>query len=279
MSATVVAAGAGGGGAGSARYAFAGAAELAEAQLRALSETYDLFTLQRLAATGVGRGWRCLEIGAGDGTLARWLAGRVAPGGEVLATELDTAVDALRRRAGEEVRVLRHDIGRDPVPPGPFDLVHARLVLQHVPNRREVLDRLHGALRPGGWLQIDEFDVSYGPVLLAPSADAARLYERYLAAKAEVLGAAGARTVWGREVAGELAAAGFTEVDPQPRVALWRAGHPGLALQASHLRTLREPLLAAGLTDRQLTEVADLLEHPGFAVCSPVWYSVQARRE
>jgi SAM-dependent methyltransferase len=257
-----------------ARYAFADAADLAEAQLRALSEAYDPFTTERLAATGVGPGWRCLEIGAGDGTLARWLARRVLPGGEVLATELDTS--RLAESAG--VRVLRHDIGRDPLPEGEFDLIHARLVLQHVPNRREVLARLLGALRPGGRLQIDEFDVSYGPVLLASDPESASLYESYLAAKARVIGAGGARVVWGRECAADLRAAGFTAIDPQPRVALWRAGHPGLALQASHLETLREPLLSEGLTEQQLSRLAALLHDPAFAVCSPVWYSVQARR-
>ncbi|MFD9984810.1 class I SAM-dependent methyltransferase [Streptomyces massasporeus] len=33
--------------------------------------------------------------------------------------------------ATEGVEVLLHDVGRDDPPPGPFDLVHARLVLVH----------------------------------------------------------------------------------------------------------------------------------------------------
>ncbi|MGC0312032.1 class I SAM-dependent methyltransferase [Kitasatospora acidiphila] len=255
-------------------YAMAEATDLAGTQLRALREAYDPYTTERLAGTGVGPGWRCLEIGAGDGSIARWLAHRVLPGGEVLATDLDTR----RLASGAGLRVLRHDIGQDPLPTGEFDLVHARLVLQHVPNRREVLARLRTALRPGGWIQIDEFDTSYAPALLAPDGAAGRLYESYLAAKERLFGAAGARVTWGRECAAELRDAGFEHLDPQPRIFLWRAGHPGLELQLCLLEMLRDRLLANGLTERQLGALADLMSDPQFAVCSPVVYSVQARR-
>ena len=35
-------------------------------------------------------GWRCLEIGAGRGSMATWLAERVGPAGQVVATDIDT---------------------------------------------------------------------------------------------------------------------------------------------------------------------------------------------
>jgi SAM-dependent methyltransferase len=255
-------------------YAMAEAADLAGVQLRALRAAYDPYTTERLAQTGVGPGWRCLEIGAGDGGIAEWLADRVLPDGEVLATDLDTS----RLAPAPGLRVLRHDIGRDPLPAGEFDLVHARMVLQHVPGRREVLARLRTALRPGGWLQIDEFVTSYAPALLTPDAAAARLYDAYLAAKERLFGAAGARVTWGRECAADLRDAGFGQLDPQPRIFLWQAGHPGLDLPLCLLEMLRDRLLDNGLTERQLAELRALLGDSRFAVCSPVVYSVQARR-
>ena len=39
---------------------------------------------------GLGPGWRCLEVGAGSGSVARWLAAKVGPEGSVLATDIDT---------------------------------------------------------------------------------------------------------------------------------------------------------------------------------------------
>jgi trans-aconitate methyltransferase len=46
----------------------------------------------------------------------------------------------------------------DPLPDAAFDLIHARLVLIHVPEREEVLARLVAALKPGGWMVEEEFD-------------------------------------------------------------------------------------------------------------------------
>src|SRR5215831_17585922 len=54
-----------------------------------LEATFDGATCRYLAATGVGAGWSCWEIGAGGGSVARWVAGQVAPAGSVLATDLE----------------------------------------------------------------------------------------------------------------------------------------------------------------------------------------------
>lgn len=254
-------------------YAFDNSGDHPVAQFACLAAAYDPFTIERLAATGVGEGWHCLEIGAGNGSVARWLADRVGPRGRVLATD----VDIRRIPPYPGLTAERHDIVHDPLPVAGFDLIHARLVLQHLPERRAVLERLLAALRPGGRLQIDEFDVSYGPVLLAPDAASAELYELFLATKARVFAAAGGRAVWGRECPAQLREAGFTELDPQPRVVLWRAGHPGLELLVSHLDGLRGRLLEQGMTEYQLDAVRAVMRHPEFQAVSPVVYSVHAR--
>ncbi|QMU71335.1 class I SAM-dependent methyltransferase [Streptacidiphilus sp. P02-A3a] len=255
-------------------YVFDNDSDNSIAQFRNLSAAYDPFTTERLAATGLGDGWSCLEIGAGNGSVAAWLADRVAPTGRVLATDTEPR----RVAAHPGLRVERHDIVHDPLAEAGFDLAHARLVLQHLPERQAVLRRLRTALRPGGWLQIDEFDVSYGPVLTAPDERSAELYRTFLAAKGRVLSNGGARIVWGRECAAEMRAAGFTALDPQPRVVLWQAGHPGLELLVSHTHSLRERLLAEGLTDDHLRQVREVMRHPEFQAVSPILYSVQGRR-
>ncbi|RMI37948.1 class I SAM-dependent methyltransferase [Streptomyces triticirhizae] len=239
-----------------------------------LSAAYDPVTLPRLAATGVTRGWRCLEVGTGGGSVARWLAERVAPGGEVLATDLTPPTSP----APPGVVYLTHDVVNDPLPEGEFDLIVARLVLQHLPEREAVLARLARALAPGGWLQIDEFDVSYEPPLLAPDAAAERLYRKFLAAKAAALRAAGAHPEWGREVARAMRDAGLVEIDPRPHVELRTPESASLGLQLHHTRHLRERLLAAGMTEAELAGVRALMTDPSFRACSSVLYSVQGRR-
>jgi SAM-dependent methyltransferase len=54
--------------------------------------------------------------------------------------------------------VRRHDIATDPLPEAAFDLVHARLVLGHLPEREKALGHMVAALNPRGWLLVEDFD-------------------------------------------------------------------------------------------------------------------------
>jgi hypothetical protein len=55
-------------------YLMSGAAtDLEGERLRHLQVGGDPFTFRHLEQTGVGEGWRCLEVGAGGGSVARWL--------------------------------------------------------------------------------------------------------------------------------------------------------------------------------------------------------------
>lgn len=255
-------------------YAFDNDSPHAAEQHRCLAAAHDPITTARLAETGVGPGWDCLEVGAGGGSVACWLAERTAPGGSVLAT--DVKPERIPARPGLDLR--RHDIVRDPLPEAAFDLVHSRLVLTHLPQRRAVLGRLLRALRPGGWLQLEEFDIGYAPVLLAPDERTREGYEAFQAAKSRALRAAGADPTWGRVCADDLRAAGFTDVEPVPHLVPWHAGSPGLQLQLHHTYHLRDTLLAHGLTEPQLLAARDAMTHPSFRATSCVLYCVQARR-
>jgi len=54
------------------------------ARLRALEDVFDAATRRCLLSTGLGSGWRCLEVGAGAGSIATWLSGMVAPNGRAV---------------------------------------------------------------------------------------------------------------------------------------------------------------------------------------------------
>ena len=124
----------------------------------ALEEAFDALTVQSLARVGVASGWRCLELGAGAGSIASWMAGQVGPDGRVVATDLD--ISRVRAHGSKQLEVRRHDLVAEDLPPGPWDLIHERLVLQHVPARLEVLDRIVDALVPGGWVVLEDFDTA-----------------------------------------------------------------------------------------------------------------------
>ena len=133
----------------------------------------DGLTTSRLASIGDLTGKRCLELGAGGGSVARWLASRVGPAGRVLATDINTR--HLRTDPGYEV--LPHDLVSEPVPAGPWDVIHARLVLLHMPQRGRVLRRLASALAPGGALALEELETTIRKrVWPRPTPRAAELY-------------------------------------------------------------------------------------------------------
>lgn len=254
-------------------YVFDNDSAHSDVQHRCLAEALDPFSLERLAASGVGEGWRCLDIGTGGGSVARWLARRVGPTGEVVAT--DVKLKPVPAEPG--LRVERHDIRRDPLPDAGFDLIHARLVLQHLPEREAVLARLPAALRPGGWLVLDEFDTGYAPVVVGDERSRAA-YRTFLDAKDRVFRDAGGDPGWGRQAAQRMRAVGLATVDPVVRVDVWHGGSAGARLQRIHTYQAEAAFRRAGLTDGQLAEARSVLSDPEFSFTSPVRYWILGRR-
>jgi SAM-dependent methyltransferase len=252
--------------------------EVERRRLRALGEMCDRATFHYLRALGVGPGWRCLEAGAGDGSVARWLSERVGDGGRVVATDIDPRLmDVSHVSDGRNVEVLRHDLTADPRPGDPYDLVHARLVLMHLPQRLRVLGRLASWLRPGGWLLIeDSFAVAD---LMAPPS-VARSWDAVMT----VLGdRVGTDRRWGLTLPGPFPALGLVEVGATavipPLAAPGEAGvrAPVLEFLWLTIEQLRPALPGTGLaTEGDIDEAVDLLRRDDVSVRTYGWGIVSA---
>jgi SAM-dependent methyltransferase len=129
--------------AGDGSYAFVNARAVQRERLQTLATLLDPGTVRHLDALGVEHGGRCLEAGAGGGSIAVWLSDRVGPGGSVLATDLDTTV--LREVSRPNLVVAAHDVLVDDLPEAEFDLVHMRLLLAWLPEPHRALRRLAAA--------------------------------------------------------------------------------------------------------------------------------------
>lgn len=259
-----------------ARYVFDNAAEApARQRFAALPRLYDPGTIRHLDRLGVRPGWRCLEVGAGGGSIALWLAERVGPTGHVLATDVDTRF--LEPLAGPWLEVRRHDVTADPLPPAALDLVHARLVLLHLPERETALARLVAALKPGGWLLVEEFDSLSMPADAALDPEERR--PRVLEALYRVMAARGVDLRFGRRLPGRLRAHGLVDVDAEGRVFLVQAGSPWAHLYRANLEQLRAAVTAAeGWTAEEFDRELAALDDPGLMRPSPVLWAAWGRR-
>lgn len=254
-------------------YVFDHAWEQERARLAGLEWALDPGTARHLETLGVGPGWRCLEVGAGGGSTAAWLVERVSPGGRVVATDLDTgfltAVDA------PGLEVLRHDITADPLPGGDFDLVHARWMLHWLPDPERAARTMTEALRPGGWLVVEEPDVA--TFFHATEPDGLR---RVGIAWLETLQAlSGVRLDLGRKLPALLRGAGLVDVDGEGRTPLLTGETPLAAFLRLGIEKVRPAMLERGaVTAADIEEVYALLEDPGVSTLFVSTVAVWGRR-
>jgi SAM-dependent methyltransferase len=183
-------------------------------RLRILESVLDPYTTAKLAELGVSSGWRCLEVGAGAGSVARWMAQQ---GATVTATDLDTKfLDQLDEPG---LTVLEHDMYTDDFPPASFDLIHTRYVVLHLPDQDAAIARLVSWLVPGGVLLLEE--PAFFPVQSAPHS----AYQSVMLAFRDFLeDSVGTDTEWAQTLPTPLYGKGLTDITWQSRVQLLQGG-------------------------------------------------------
>lgn len=215
----------------------------AGSRLAAIADLFDPATFRQLDATGVGPGWACWEVGAGGPTVARWLAGRVGPTGSVLATDIDLSWMGDPGPAGVEVR--RHDVSADPMPEGRFDLIHARLLLVHLPDRATVAASLAARLRPGGWLVVEDADPALHPLACIDEYGSDQvLANRVRAAFRTLLAGRGADLAFGRTLPRLLRGLGLVDVVADAHFPV--TSPTSALLERATVEQVRTGLVAAG---------------------------------
>ena len=223
--------------------------------LSLLERLLDPATVRRLEGVGVEAGRHALEVGAGRGSIAVWLADRVGDQGRVVATDIDTSL--LDQLGDPRIEVLRHDIMADDFPRDSFDLVHCRALLVHLSDPEKAIERLVGWLRPGGVLVAEE-----------PWTDVARLSPDPLVAKAaEALG----QTLDGgfaRSLPSALRRAGLERVEADAELRFFEGGSELAAFFGRALEGASAPLVASGRLDAgEARELRRLFNDPAFCDC------------
>ena len=239
-------------------------------RLELLEQCLDPITTRSLDAIGVEPGWRCLELGGGGGSVTRMLCDRVGPAGRVAAVDLDTRF--LEEIDTENLDVHRHNVLTDGLPGDAYDLVHARMLLMHLPTREKFVEEMAGVLRPGGWLLVEDMDVF--PFAELAEGAFAEVWDKVIRSLDKV----NATAKFGRELPDLFDRAGLEDVEPVCQVPVFRGDtHFSAMFEASAVQ-MRPVLAASGLTDELMAEFAREMADPtrwfsGFAV-----YSVRGRK-
>lgn len=237
----------------------------ARRRLAVQEQVLDPVTCGYLERIGVGEGWSCLEIGAGGGSVAAWLCRTVGPRGRVVAADLDTGF--LAGLGLPNLEVVQLDVATDEIERRAFDLVHARDLLVHIPERDAVLEKMADALKPGGFLLAEEPDVSTDvPDPMAPEA-ARRLYQRLVEAIYATLCDRGLDPYYGARLPGMLRRIGLDSVHSEAWCRTYQGGRGADA--SPHMMAfpdLAELVTASGrVSPREFRDFLALADDPAFS--------------
>jgi SAM-dependent methyltransferase len=242
-------------------------------RLQVLQALYDPGTLPRLEAVGVTTGWTCAEVGAGAGSVADWLCRRVGPSGRVVALDLTTRYLAWLQHDNLEVRGA--DINGEPLEKDTYDLVHARMLLEHLPNREEVVAGFAAAVRPGGLVVAADVVLTGAGATHPPSELIDRLNDAFTKGFAFV----GGDMDFGLKLPGAMTAAGLEDVQAVGYVPIAFSGTPSVAFQTLGLLRTAPMLVEAGLlTQDDVEQGLEAVRTPGMTLFAPALITTWARR-
>ncbi|MFV8244619.1 class I SAM-dependent methyltransferase [Mycolicibacterium peregrinum] len=246
-------------------------------RLQRLESMSDRTTIRALDTVGVGPGWHCLEVGAGGGSVARWLAERVGATGRVVAADLDPRFLDDLPALGIEVR--RCDITRDEIEPDTYDLVHCRAMVMHMADPQAVLRRMVAAVRPGGWLVVEEPD--YGTAQsLTLDHQATSGFHSYLRARRDFLAASKVMELhYGARLPVDVDALGLEATGNTATFSVERGGSVKSAFLAESFEKVDDILVENGAsTESELADSRQAMTDPTFVYRSPAMVSAWGRK-
>jgi SAM-dependent methyltransferase len=235
-------------------------------RLQALEAVFDPATQRHLLATGDWAGRSCLEVGAGAGSIAAWMHRQVGSSGRVVA--VDTSLRFLSSLPG--VELVEGDVHDLALEPESFDVVHARYVLVHNPQPERILQRMQAALKPGGWLLVEEPDFTAARAF-AGDAELVRAFGRVNRAVSAMFGARGLDPAFGSRLAALVERQGLRLMAVEADAGVERGGSPLAAMMSLSAEQLADKYVATGCATTD--DVARYCEFARSPTCWAVYYS------
>jgi SAM-dependent methyltransferase len=239
-------------------YILSNASAVEYQRLDLMSKILDPWTRGYLTALGVGDGWHCLELGGGNGSIAEWLAAKVGSSGSVTAIDINPVL--LQLLPAQNLSVQRMDLRTGGLPSESYDLVSCRALLHQIADYApQLLARMAEAVRPGGWLLVQEPDFH-----LAPTTEPevwARTWEGLI----EWGRANGVDWLIGRKLPGMVSALGLGHPEAKTDVQNIRGRDRGAVYFQLFFAEVRDRVIADGQLDAATIDAASaLLDDPNY---------------
>ncbi len=229
-------------------------------RLTAVQDVFDPITHANLEQIGVSAGWHCLEVGAGVGSIMQWLCDRVGTTGHVVAVDRDPRFIQTVQRPNLEIRIL--DITTTPLEANAFDLIHLRCVMVHIATPAPAWQNLIQALKPGGWLLIEEPDFSMDTVTPADDRNT-QVIDRVFAATRQMYSELGMDNWLGRKLPVLLQQHGLGTIQTAFNGSVLAGGSLRAKIWWMAVEHLRSRLLATGIaTPEDLDQFKILMQTP-----------------
>jgi ubiquinone/menaquinone biosynthesis C-methylase UbiE len=236
-----------------------------------------------LDRVGLWPGQSAIDLGCGPRGILDLLVGRVSPGGRVVGLDSDPAHTAMaaefasdRRLSG--VEIVTADARHTGLPPGSFDLVHARTLLINLPEPAEAVAEMVRLAKPGGVVAVAEPDTEHAlcyPPLLA--------FDR----TGEIFRVAfrrnGADPALGRRVPELFRQAGLTNVGVESRTQMYPPGNSRRTVRLDLVRAMGPQIVAMGLASKEELDQLDAalrphLEDPRTVIMTGLLFLVWGRK-
>lgn len=151
------------------------------------------------------------------------------------------------------------------------------LVLMHLPQREQALERMISALKPGGWLVIEEYDTA--SMQPDPVASPGEVLMKAHLAMLKFFDERGGTGAMGGSYSG-VCAHGLSQVSAEARVVMFKVGSTGASLLEANLEQVRTPMIDRNyITEREFDEDLARLDDPDFMTPSGVLWSAWRCRE
>lgn len=242
-------------------------------RLELVSKTYDFVSQRQIKSLNLKENCRCLDIGSGSGSMAAWLAKQ--PGiSEVIALDRYVSLLKTRLQTSSRLKIIQLDINDDDNSLDQFDFINVRFVFMHLRQRAELLKKIAGWVKPGGWLVVSDI------IDISPEQADDPLYHKVMSTMWNVLiETIGTDKNWSHSLNNRFKTLGFTDI--QSEVYLPSVGKGSLMAEFWYLtwKQIHDRLIEMGdLDDETLTKAEKALIHGDVVALSPGMFTCIGRK-